>query len=121
MIEDTNMTVLLLLEDEPLIALDIEQTLAEAGFDVTTVSSCADALDWLEVCRPDVVIVDIIMRDGPCHEVVARLVEDGIAFIVHSGDHPSMHASTPFAGGTWIGKLADGLEMIRAARELIAT
>lgn len=114
------MTVALLLEDEPLIAMDLELTLQTAGFDVTTVASCADALDWLEVCRPDVVIVDIMLQDGPCHEVVARLVDDGIPFIVHSGDQPSIHADTPLAGGTWIGKPANGSEMVDAARGLVA-
>ena len=58
----TNTTVALLPEDEPLIALDIEHMLSSEGLDVTTVPSCADALEWLEVCRPDIVIVDIILR-----------------------------------------------------------
>ena len=114
------MTVALLLEDEPLIALDVQQVLIDAGFEVSTISTCADALEWLQKHRPDVVIVDIILRDGPCHSVVARLVEDDIPFIVHSGDHPRMHADTPFAGGTWIGKPVDGIEMVRAARRLVA-
>ena len=114
------MSIALLLEDEALIALHVEQVLIDAGLEVSTVSTCADALDWLKVHRPDVVIVDIILRDGPCHCVVARLVEDNIPFIVHSGDHPSMHADTPFADGTWIGKPVDGIEMVRAALRLVA-
>lgn len=118
---DTNITVALLLEDEPLIAMDIEHTLSRAGFDVTTVTSCADALEWLGFCRPGVVIVDIILQDGPCHKVVAKLVEDGIPFIVHSGDHPSNHADTPFAGGTWVGKPADSAEMVRTVQQILAT
>ena len=48
---DTNTMVALLLEDEPLIAMEIEQTLQIAGFEVTTVSSCASALDWLAASR----------------------------------------------------------------------
>lgn len=115
-----NAIVALLLEDEPLIALDLEMTLGNAGFDVTTVTSCSEALEWLDVCRPDIVIVDIILSDGPCHAVVKQLVADGIPFLVHSGDHPSMHADTPFAGGKWVSKPADVGEMARAARELIA-
>lgn len=115
-----NAAVALLLEDEPLIALDVEFTLGEAGFDVTTVASCAEALDWLDVCRPALVVVDIILRDGPCHEVVEQLVADGIPFLVHSGDHPSMHADTPLVHGRWVSKPSDGAEMVRAAQELIA-
>lgn len=113
--------VALLMEDEPLIALDVEATLAAAGFDVTTVPSCADALEWLDVCRPDIVIVDIILEDGPCHSVVARLVEDGIPFLVHSGDHPSMHVGTPFASGTWLSKPVNEAAMALVAQTLVAS
>lgn len=115
-----NAAVALLLEDEPLIALDVETNLGEAGFDVTTVATCAEALEWLSVCRPDVVIVDIILRDGPCHAVVEKLVSDGIPFLVHSGDLPGMHADTVLVKGTWIGKPSNGDDMIRAAQELIS-
>ncbi|MBU1334249.1 MAG: response regulator [Alphaproteobacteria bacterium] len=54
----------LLLEDEPLIAMDMELLLQGAGLDVTTVASCEEANNWLEVRRPDIVIVDIMLRDG---------------------------------------------------------
>ncbi len=57
---DTNMATVLLLEDEPLIAMDLEYGLREVGFDVAIVATCSEAIDWLEVCRPDVVIVDIL-------------------------------------------------------------
>jgi DNA-binding NtrC family response regulator len=88
----TNAAVCLLLEDEPLISMDLEMTLGAAGVDVTSVMSCEEANDWLEICRPDVVVVDIELRDGCSDKVVQRLVEDNIPFIVHSGDHPSMHS-----------------------------
>lgn len=113
--------VALLMEDEPLIALDVEATLANAGFDVTTVVSCSEALEWLDVCRPDIVIVDIILQDGPCHSVVARLVEDGIPFLVHSGDLPSMHAGTPLAAGTWLSKPVNEAAMVLVAKTLVAS
>lgn len=115
----TNASVALLLEDEPLIAMDIELILGAAGFDVTTVMSCEEANDWLEICRPDVVVVDIVLRDGPCHDVVAKLIEANIPFIVHSGDHPRMHVDTPFAHGRWVSKPADGDELAAVARAML--
>lgn len=45
---DKKMTVALLLEDEPLIAIDIESELTEAGLSVFTVMSCAGAEEWLK-------------------------------------------------------------------------
>lgn len=116
-----NAVLTLLLEDEPLIAMDIELTLRGAGFDVTTVVTCEEANNWLEICRPDIVIVDIELRDGPCHKIAEYLTEEKIPFIVHSGDHPSMHVDTPFAQGRWISKPAAADELIGAARELLAS
>lgn len=116
----TNAAVALLLEDEPLIAMDIEIILGGAGFDVTKVMSCKEAEDWLEICRPDIVIVDIILRDGPSDGIVAKLIEADIPFIVHSGDQPSMHGETPFAHGRWVSKPADGDELAAVARTMLA-
>lgn len=110
--------VALVLEDEPLIAFDIEMTLREAGFDVTTVASCEEAFEWLSVCRPDIAIVDIILRDGPCYAVVEQISADGVPFIVHTGEHPSLYAGTVLSKGTWLGKPSDGAAMVRTARRL---
>lgn len=114
-----NVTTALLLEDEPLISMDLESTLANAGFDVVPMMSCADALAWLDHNAPEVVIVDIMLRDGSSESVVERLIGDSVPFIVHSGDHPSMHENTPFAHGTWVSKPAEGDELVRTARRLV--
>ncbi|WP_108462836.1 response regulator [Devosia naphthalenivorans] len=115
-----NASIALLLEDEPLIALDMEEMLGSAGFDVKTVMSCEQANEWLAICRPDIVIVDIELRDGTSDEVVERLVQNHIPFVVHSGEHPSMHVGTPFAHGRWISKPATPDELIDAARSLLS-
>ena len=115
-----NASVALLLEDEPLISIDVEDTLEEAGFAVTTVMSCRDAGDWLNTCRPDVAIVDIELKDGPCHSIVERLIEADVPFIVHSGEHVSTYVGTPFAHGLWLSKPADPGALADAARALIA-
>ncbi|MDB5614647.1 MAG: putative two-component response regulator protein [Devosia sp.] len=114
-----NAAVVLLLEDEAMIAIDIERALAKAGFDVSTVASCAEAFEWLAVCRPDLVIVDIVLHDGPCHSVVEQLVADRIHFLVHSGDIPDMHADTELSKGTWIRKPSDGAMVLKAVRKLV--
>lgn len=116
----TNAAVALLLEDEPLIAIDLEQALDSAGFQVTTVMSCAEANDWLAMCRPDIIIVDIMLRDGSSDEVVKRLVEAAIPFIVHSGDLPNQHVGTPFAYGVWVSKPAGLDELVETVRALVA-
>lgn len=107
--------VALLLEDESLISMDVETTLFDAGFDVHCAMSCKGALDWLDLHRPAVVIVDIILRDGRCTEVVSRLLTAGIPFIVHSGDQRSAQVGTPFEFGAWVSKPSDSNALVQAA------
>lgn len=113
-------SVALLLEDEPLIAMDLEHMLEEAGFAVRTVTTCEAARAWLETCQPGLAIVDIDLRNGPPAFIVERLVRDDIPFIVHSDDHPNQHADTPFAQGIWIRKPAEPNELTGAVRLLLA-
>ncbi len=66
----------LVLEDEAIIALDIEGILTDAGLDVAaTLSSCAGAVEWLTANRPDVAILDIDLQDGSCEHVAQRLLD----------------------------------------------
>ena len=47
------MSTILILEDEPFIALDLEETLVESGHqDHVTLSTCKDASAWLDAHTP---------------------------------------------------------------------
>ncbi|WP_189524501.1 MULTISPECIES: response regulator [unclassified Mesorhizobium] len=76
---------ILVLEDEPLIALDVEATLVEAGFNVAVTASCAEAESILEDVSPDAAVLDLYLKDGPCIAVAKKLVGRGIPFVVHTG------------------------------------
>lgn len=115
-----NTSVALLLEDEPLISMDLEMTLEAAGFQVSTVMSCTDANSWLDTRTPDLVVVDIQLSDGRSTDIAARLVAAKIPFIVHSGDQHSLFTGTPFAHGTWLGKPAAPDDLVEAAMAAIA-
>ena len=55
----------LIVEDDILIALDVEQSLLEAGFDVCGVATFeAEALELAERLRPDMAVVDISLGPG---------------------------------------------------------
>lgn len=111
------MTSALILEDEPLIAMDMETTLREAGFEVSTVGSCAEASEWLGVRRPDVVIVDIVLRDGPSGAVVEHIIADGIPFVVHSGDVKDALIGSPYEHGVWLGKPSRPDDLLTAIKQ----
>jgi DNA-binding NtrC family response regulator len=102
-----NTSVALLLEDEALIAMDVEQALESAGFSVTTALTCSAAEEWLRTTRPDVAVVDIRLMDGS---------SEGIPFVIHSGGSPAHYAETPFASGAWIGKPASRQELVDAVQ-----
>ncbi|MER9493982.1 response regulator [Mesorhizobium sp. M0320] len=99
------------LEDEPLIALDVEDTLCDAGFNVLAVlPSCSQALEWLQSNSPDVAVLDIELNDGSCEDIARLLYERDIPFVVHSGSvfDPRYYAPI-FQKGTWVSKpAADG-------------
>lgn len=117
---DATKQTVLVLEDEPLIALDIETTLRDAGYDVAVVGSRIDAFAWLEVCRPDVVIADILLADGSSNEVAEQLILDDIPFVVHSGDIADSFVGTAFEHGRWLSKPCMPEELISAVRQLLS-
>ncbi|AKI02520.1 Response regulator receiver domain protein [Hoeflea sp. IMCC20628] len=105
---------ILVLEDQPLIALDLEELLSGAGFDnLTLLSSCAEAESWLKSNRPDAAILDINLRDGECTEVAHILAARSIPFIIHSGNLKA-EADSVFLRGTWIAKPAQPHALLTA-------
>jgi DNA-binding response OmpR family regulator len=114
------LAIALLMEDEPFISITIEDELGRAGFSVAAVRTCEEAGLWLDGNTPHLAIVDIHLADGSPDAAVRRLVEAGSPFVVHSGDHPSMHRATPFERGIWVSKPAAAGELATIARSLLA-
>jgi len=114
----------LVLEDEPFIALDLEGMLEEFGAtSVVTLDTRADALRWLQENRPDVAIVDPRVNDGVCTDVVEVLATAQVPFIVYSGAGVEDNASEAFSRGEWLSKptmpelLKDTLERLVRAHQ----
>jgi DNA-binding response OmpR family regulator len=112
----------LILEDEPIVAMDIEETLSDAGFTVPAViPSVVDALKWLDAHVPDVVVLDIHLQDGACVDVVRRLVEKAVPFVVFTGSKPDEGNVDPlFKAGLWIEKPAPAMHIVAAVQDLVA-
>ncbi|WP_129793052.1 LytTR family DNA-binding domain-containing protein [Sphingosinicella sp. CPCC 101087] len=130
------MTVLRILtvDDEPLALLRLEQALRRIP-DVAHVgaaASCREALDSIHSLRPDVVLLDISMRDGSGFDVVDRLngeAPPAIVFVT-AFDHFAVRAFETKAVdyvlkpvssqrlGEAIGRARDRLESVDAANQL---
>ena len=105
----------LLLEDEALIALALQDDLEEAGYGIAgPFVTCTDALSWLEAHRPDLAVLDTVLKDGPCKEVALRLTSLGVPFLVYSGLVEDMNALPELASATWIEKPATAQALLQA-------
>ncbi len=75
-----------MVEDEAVVAFDLELSLHDFGCEVLAlVASVTDALACLEDGRPDVVVLDINLSDGPAGPLALRLIEAGVPYVVASG------------------------------------
>jgi DNA-binding response OmpR family regulator len=115
---------IMICEDEPLLALDLQMQVEDMGFDVVgPYASQREAMRALRTVRPDAVLLDVELDDGACTPFAGALRASGIAFVVLSG--LSMQAPPPeFSGADWMtkpacpGKLRDVLErVVRAPLE----
>ena len=91
----------LIVEDEPLIAMMLEDFLDSLGHKViATCDSVGEALAHVEQGAFDVAIIDVQLKDGESIWPVAdRLVEAGKPFVIATGGHveppPAAHADAP--------------------------
>ena len=85
----TSFPCCLVIEDQGLIAMALESSLEDAGFQVAgPFASNSEALVWLESHAPDVAIVDVLLRDGPCTSTVRALQQRNIPVAIYSGLKP---------------------------------
>lgn len=91
---------ILVIEDEPLIAMMIEDYLDVLGHEVAgTADSTVEALARLGEGGADAAILDVNLRDGPCWPVADALTARGVPFVLATGGHvappPAAHADAP--------------------------
>jgi DNA-binding NtrC family response regulator len=77
---------ILIIEDEPMIALDLKLALAEAGADVVGIASTIDEARELAEA-PDITgaVVDLRLHGQSVRGVAQRLTERAIPFLFYSG------------------------------------
>jgi CheY-like chemotaxis protein len=87
---------ILIVEDEPLIALDLETFLHGAGAKVLSARSLDRALQLVDHAGLSAAVLDCKLAGGDCEPVCARLLERGIPFLIYSG-HPEVRQRFPNA------------------------
>jgi DNA-binding response OmpR family regulator len=114
--------LVLLLEDEAIIALDLQDELQEAGFAVAgPFRTCASALEWLRTGTPDTAILDTVLKDGPCRDIAMELDRRGVPFIIYSGHREDSDHFGEFPHVTWLEKPVPPSVLVEACSHLLAT
>lgn len=82
-----NLNCVLVLEDEPLIAFDLQQALEDVGIGAVLARSCLDAETRLADNPVDGAILDVNLGQGEtCESVALALRAKCIPFILNTGD-----------------------------------
>lgn len=91
---------ILIIEDEPLIAMMLEDFIESLGHSpMGTADNIDDALECVERGGFDLVILDVNLGARECWPVADRLAAQSIPFILATGGHvtppPAIHAAAP--------------------------
>jgi two-component system, response regulator PdtaR len=101
--------LVLVVEDEFLIAMDLELLLRRHGWRVLgPAATVAEALRLLRSETPDVALLDINLRGEPVTPVAEELRAQGVPFVLASAyDHHGLEAAAALAGAPNLGKPTD--------------
>jgi DNA-binding response OmpR family regulator len=117
-----NRPLVLVLEDEALIALNIQDELQDDGYAVAgPFTTCLAALEWLGTATPAMAILDATLSDGSCNDVAAELHQRKVPFLIYSGHQEQHHLLAEFPHLTWIEKPAPPAVLVRACQQLLGS
>jgi DNA-binding response OmpR family regulator len=97
---------ILVVEDEPIIAMAISQALEESGAEVTTTNTLRHALLLVEHDGLSAAILDHSLGDGNSSLLYARLKERGIPYqrlVLANEDRATSQAGVAHGGVPWRG------------------
>ena len=82
---------ILIVEDEIIVAMDLEATLEDFGFESVGIAADTSSALRLAANNPDIALVDVNLRDGPTGpEIGARLARDFGVNVVFITANPRM-------------------------------
>ncbi|MBD2749514.1 response regulator [Microvirga sp. BT688] len=112
--------LVLILEDEALIALNVQDELQDAGYMVAgPFSACSAALEWLRTTTPDMAVLDTTLKDGHCREIALELSRREVPFLIYSGYQEDQQLLSDFQHITWIEKPVPSGALVQACQQLL--
>jgi DNA-binding response OmpR family regulator len=107
---------ILIVEDEPLIAINIAAAFEKAGAIVVAARSLREAVRRVEEDGLSAAVLDFGLGDGDADVLCGRLKERAIPFILHSG---YAHVGNACHGGIVIPKPANPEALIEALQDVL--
>lgn len=109
---------ILVVEDELLIAMGLEQMLADLGFvGIVSKPTCSEAEEWLASHTPFFAILDVNLRDGSCEAVAEHLAKRSVPILVSTGLETAGENGI-FAEGKFVPKPCNLKHLASALKEL---
>ena len=108
----------LIVDDDVVVAMDLEERIAEAGFNARWVNSVQNASAIIETLTTDIVVLDVMVRARTSTPFAQALKARGIPFVVHSGYTPSPDLRD-FIDAPWVRKPVETSAMIKALKRLL--
>lgn len=108
-----------IIEDEPLIALDLKFTFEDAGATVSLAHSLAHGLD-LAHSLPDVAILDVRLGDKDVYPVADALHRLQVPILFHSGHAKSEGLVGRYPNSVSLPKPAPDTRLVQAVESLAA-
>lgn len=106
---------ILLLEDELLIAMDVEQLCIDYGASEVTTIRSLDDLDQPSIAgRYDAAIVDLMLGGVPTLDFAQRLRDCGVPFVFATGHSQTDEIRSAFPGVTLVEKPYAGADLVEA-------
>lgn len=111
----------LVAEDEPIIAIDLCNTVEEAGFKVMGPHrDISSAMLSFQKHKPDVAILDVQLHDGTVFALAQKLAEEDVPIIFHSGRFSCAEVKAKFPQAQTLLKPCPPSEMLAAVNGALA-
>jgi CRP-like cAMP-binding protein/CheY-like chemotaxis protein len=111
--------VVLLADADAVLSVDLSDALEKAGYRVLgPVVTMAEALRLLEQETPSLAVIDVLLKDGRCSQLVRELRQRGVPFLVHSACRQDQRLASDLVGAPWLNKPAMPWDVVALLDEL---
>jgi CheY-like chemotaxis protein len=108
---------ILVVEDDPIIAMDVVEGLQAAGARVSEARTLSDARCKVECPDLSAAVLDHALNDGDASQICERLDQRNIPFVIYSGYN---HVEGPCSEGEHVRKPVSPPVLVQAAVDVIS-